>query len=182
MLKFNLHNELDKKDHFLNTTFDSVDEFMDWMDEDYDKFVDEMETSREDWSGVHDFTSKYENGVAFVGYSSYEIKNFEAALNKWKEYFKSRGKLHDNSSVSKVKVTTNDKQQTAVDYFGNQINVGDTVAFMQTGYRQLMDGVVVNITDKTVIIDHEKTNVGKTQTKQFHNQVIVKILTYGGNK
>jgi hypothetical protein len=116
MLKFNLHNELDKKDHFLNTTFDSVDEFMDWMDEDYDKFVDEMETSREDWSGVHDFTSKYENGVAFVGYSSYEIKNFEAALNKWKEYFKSRGKLHDNSSVSKVKVTANETQKTAVEW------------------------------------------------------------------
>ncbi len=78
MLKFNLHNELDKKDHFLNTTFDSVDEFMDWMDEDYDKFVDEMETSREDWSGVHDFTSKYENGVAFVGEE--DLYNF---LRSW---------------------------------------------------------------------------------------------------
>jgi FKBP-type peptidyl-prolyl cis-trans isomerase 2 len=63
---------------------------------------------------------------------------------------------------------------TALDYFGNEIQVGDTVAFMQTNYRNLMSGVISSITEKNVIIDHEPTNVGKTQTKQFHNQVIVK--------
>lgn len=61
-----------------------------------------------------------------------------------------------------------------LDYFGNEIKIGDTVAFMQLGYRQLMNGIVSKITDKNIIIEHEKTNVGKTQTKQFHNQVIVK--------
>lgn len=96
MLKFNLHSELDQKDHFLNTTFDSADEFFDWADDDYDEFVDKMETSREDWSGVHDLACGDKDGVEFVGYSSYEIKNFEAALDKWREYFKSRGKLASN--------------------------------------------------------------------------------------
>ena len=61
-----------------------------------------------------------------------------------------------------------------LDYFGNEIRIGDTVAFMQTGYRQLMKGTVSRITEQNVIIDHEMTNVGKTQTKQLHNQVIVK--------
>ena len=63
---------------------------------------------------------------------------------------------------------------TALDYFGNEIKVGDTVAFMQTGYRNLMLGVISSITEKAVIITHEETNIYKTQTKQFHNQVIVK--------
>lgn len=62
-----------------------------------------------------------------------------------------------------------------VDYFGNEIKVGDTVAFMQTGYRNFMEGTVSKLTDQTVIIDHEPTNTSKTQTKQFHKQVIVKI-------
>lgn len=62
----------------------------------------------------------------------------------------------------------------AIDYFGNKISEGDTVAFMQTGYRQLITGIVKIVTDKTVIIQHERTNVGKTETKQFHDQVIVK--------
>jgi len=96
MLKFVLHNELDKKDHFLYTSFDGVDEFFDWLDDDYDEFVEKMETSREDWSGVHDLACGDKDGVEFVGYSSYEIKNFEAALDKWREYFKSRGKLASN--------------------------------------------------------------------------------------
>ena len=60
------------------------------------------------------------------------------------------------------------------DFFGNEINVGDTVAFMQTGYRQMMIGVVEKITNSTLIIQHEITNVGKTSTKQTSNQVFLK--------
>lgn len=62
----------------------------------------------------------------------------------------------------------------AKDFFDNDINVGDEVAFMQTGYRTLLKGVVAKITDKLVFITHERTNVGKTETKQEFNQVIVK--------
>jgi hypothetical protein len=71
-------------------------------------------------------------------------------------------------------IYTQHKKNMALDYFGNEIKIGDTVAFMQTGYRQLMSGSINSITEKNVIIDHERTNVGKTRTKQFHNQVIVK--------
>lgn len=62
----------------------------------------------------------------------------------------------------------------AKDFFGNELNVGDTVAFMQTGYRQMKLGVVEKITNDTLIIHHEKTNVGKTSTKQTSNQVFLK--------
>lgn len=62
----------------------------------------------------------------------------------------------------------------AKDFFGNELNVGDTVAFMQTGYRQMMIGVVEKITNSTLIIQHEKTNIGKTSTKQTSDQVFLK--------
>lgn len=62
----------------------------------------------------------------------------------------------------------------AKDYFGQEINIGNTVAFMQTGYRCLMSGTVKSITDKNLMIEHPRTNVGKTLTKQLHEQVIVK--------
>jgi peroxiredoxin len=62
----------------------------------------------------------------------------------------------------------------AKDFFGNEITVGDTVAFMQTGYRSLRSGTVKSITEKTVLISHKETNVCSTETRQFHSQVIVK--------
>jgi peroxiredoxin len=62
----------------------------------------------------------------------------------------------------------------AKDFFGNEIKVGDTVAFMQTGYRSLRSGTVKSITEKTVLISHKETNVCSTETRQFHSQVIVK--------
>jgi hypothetical protein len=62
----------------------------------------------------------------------------------------------------------------AKDFFGNEIKIGDTVAFMQIGYRRLKNGVIKKITEKMVFIEHERFNVGGTETKQEHNQVIVK--------
>lgn len=63
----------------------------------------------------------------------------------------------------------------AKDFFGNEITLGDTVAFMQTGYRQLMKGTVTKITNNTLILSHPATNVGKTETKQDSSQVIVNL-------
>lgn len=60
------------------------------------------------------------------------------------------------------------------DFFGTEIKVGDTVAFMQTGYRSLMSGTVIKLTEKTVFIKHAKTNVCSEETKQSPRQVIVK--------
>lgn len=62
------------------------------------------------------------------------------------------------------------------DFFGNEIKVGDIVAFMQIGYRNLLKGKVTKLTDKMVFIEHLKTNIGQTETKQEYRQVIVAIL------
>ena len=61
----------------------------------------------------------------------------------------------------------------AVDKIGGEIRIGDKVVFMQTKYRSLLVGQVKKVTDKTVLIEHNKTNVGKTDTKQFHDQIVV---------
>jgi peroxiredoxin len=65
--------------------------------------------------------------------------------------------------------------EKALDFFGNEIRVGDEVAFMQTGYRHFIKGKIEKITSQNVIISHNETNVCKKQTKQFHNQVIRNI-------
>ena len=59
------------------------------------------------------------------------------------------------------------------DFFGNQIVLGQEVAFMQLGYRHLLKGEVIHISPKHVQIRHKKTNVGRTETKQQHCQIIV---------
>ena len=60
----------------------------------------------------------------------------------------------------------------AKDFLGEEINVGDEVVFVQMQYRNFYQGKIVKITDKMLFIDHEKDNLGKSQTKQKHNQVI----------
>lgn len=64
----------------------------------------------------------------------------------------------------------------AKDFFGNEINVDDTVAFMLRGYRSLTTGTVKSITEQTVLIEHQHHNINDymTTTRQQHNQVIVK--------
>ena len=49
----------------------------------------------------------------------------------------------------------------------------DSVVFVQLGYRNFWSGVVSKITPKTLLIDHDKDNVGRTQTKQAFHQVVV---------
>jgi hypothetical protein len=57
----------------------------------------------------------------------------------------------------------------AVDLLGNEIKVGDTVVYVEKGYRNFEVGKIVRTTDKTVLI-----NNGAVPTEQFHHQVIVK--------
>lgn len=63
---------------------------------------------------------------------------------------------------------------SAFDFFKQPINVGDTVAFMQLGYRCLRMGKVIKITPMMVVIEHEQFDYCSTQTKQYHGQIIVK--------
>ena len=58
------------------------------------------------------------------------------------------------------------------DFIGRELRVWDEVVFVQLGYRNLLKGTIVSMTAKTIMIQHEKTNVGSTQTKQFPRQVV----------
>jgi len=61
---------------------------------------------------------------------------------------------------------------SAKDFLGKEIKVGDTIAFVQLSYRNFLTGTIKTISPKTLIISHSKTNVGSTETKQYHDQVI----------
>ena len=60
----------------------------------------------------------------------------------------------------------------AKDYLGNDLFVGDEVAFMQIRYRGLMKGVIKALSPKKATIVHERTNLGTTESIQFHDQII----------
>jgi hypothetical protein len=60
----------------------------------------------------------------------------------------------------------------AKDFLGNEIKVGDEVVFVQKNYRNLLNGKIIKITDKMCVIGHDRTNVGGTETRQFHDQVV----------
>lgn len=62
------------------------------------------------------------------------------------------------------------------DFFGREIRVGDTVAFMQLRYRNLLTGTVTKLAGSTqVLISHNMTNDCRTETRQDGSQVIVKV-------
>lgn len=58
------------------------------------------------------------------------------------------------------------------DYLGNIVNIGDTVVFMQIGYRGLMKGKIVSLSNQKAKISHEPTNTYRTESIQFYNQLI----------
>ena len=60
----------------------------------------------------------------------------------------------------------------AKDFLGKELEVGDTVVFVQLGYRNLLKGTVKRLTPKTAIIEHPMTNVCSKETKQFHEQLV----------
>jgi hypothetical protein len=63
---------------------------------------------------------------------------------------------------------------TAKDFWGHDLVVGDTVVFMAKNYRFLKEGIIVSISDKMLLIEHEVQNSYKTKTRQCHSQVIKK--------
>lgn len=58
------------------------------------------------------------------------------------------------------------------DFIGNDLQIGDEVVFVQLSYRNLLRGKIKNITEKTILISHEKTNDCRTETKQTPLQVV----------
>ena len=59
-----------------------------------------------------------------------------------------------------------------VDYVGKELKIGDSVIFMQIGYRGLMKGIIKSMSNKKATISHEKTNTCRTESIQFYNQMI----------
>jgi hypothetical protein len=61
------------------------------------------------------------------------------------------------------------------DYIGNELSIGDKVAFMVPGYRELASGVITGFSNCYVYIDR-KPSKGKadwiTNIKQTPNQII----------
>ena len=97
MIRFKLQDENhDDKEYVIDLNFKNEDEYLDFMDEDidFDTFMEKMECGRHKWCGVHDGTGGADDdGVEWFGYHSYEIRDFNAAIEKWKEFFRSKGKL-----------------------------------------------------------------------------------------
>lgn len=63
------------------------------------------------------------------------------------------------------------------DFFGSELNVGDTVAFIAPGYRMLTKGTITRFTEKTVIIEYiNNWNYGNSgiacEIKQTPGQLI----------
>jgi len=66
------------------------------------------------------------------------------------------------------------------DYFGNELRVGDTVAFIETGYRNFMTGIVAKINPKKITIEWQirhkglMTDAAKIRTTQRFPEECVK--------
>lgn len=58
----------------------------------------------------------------------------------------------------------------AKDYLGKEINIGDSVVYMKTNYREFKTGIIVDITPKQVKIMPLRGDVEK---REHHN--VVKI-------
>ncbi len=61
------------------------------------------------------------------------------------------------------------------DFFGNVVNVGDTVAFMRVGYRYLLKGIVVSRAEQKATIEYTEFNTEGNKTWQFYSQIIKKL-------
>lgn len=60
------------------------------------------------------------------------------------------------------------------DFLGNEIQIGDPIVFMELGYRNLVKGKIIKITEKgTVFIEYYRNQINKIDTcKQDASQVI----------
>ena len=63
-----------------------------------------------------------------------------------------------------------------VDFFKNEINIGDTVAFASSVNQaiDILEGVVDEMTEKMAYIRHYKAGVGNAITKRYFQDIIVK--------
>ena len=62
------------------------------------------------------------------------------------------------------------------DYFGQVLEVGDTVAFMHRNYRHFITGTITSMSAQQILIEHPMTNVCSAETRQYPGQVFKKII------
>lgn len=63
-------------------------------------------------------------------------------------------------------------ENTPKDFLNQELKIGDPVVFEQKHYRNFWTGRIIKITPKMIFIEHKRANIGGTQTKQAHSQVI----------
>lgn len=117
MLRFKLIDENDEfteeenTPYVLDLNFKDDEDFQDWADANpsFDTFMEKMETSNAPWSGVHDGTGGTDDdGVDYIGFSSYEIEDFPKAISMWEDFFRKHGKLIENNGKKLVKESLNE--------------------------------------------------------------------------
>jgi len=101
MIRFKLFDETsgidyDEQKYIINLNFADSDEFNEFaaQESDFDNFMEKMESGDKPWCGVHDFDgSTDDDGIEYVGFSSYEIQDFDTALQKWYNFFDKHKKI-----------------------------------------------------------------------------------------
>lgn len=89
-----------------------------------------------------------------VQYQWYPIKNATEIFKRWEENVIQNGWFTPQLNPS-YKTKAEKQRNTAKDFFGNTVKVGDKVAYVcLSGYRYISTGSVTNITDQSIVVDN----------------------------
>jgi len=91
MIRFKLNDDFydSNEKYFFDLNFSTRISFYNFMDNDFINFKKNMDSLY----GKHNYFEGKKSDIDFIGYFSNEIKDFPTALEKWKEFFKSKNKL-----------------------------------------------------------------------------------------
>ena len=92
MIRFKLQDENNNyKEYSIDINFNSIEDFDKWTytNNSFKEFMDQMETGHDKWNGIHDTTAGVDDdGIEYVGYHSYEIQDFDTAIEMWENFFR----------------------------------------------------------------------------------------------
>lgn len=60
------------------------------------------------------------------------------------------------------------------DFFGNEIRIGDECAFIEPHYHELNSGKVVNVTERSVIVEFKSFKGHSRVTRRTSSQIVCK--------
>lgn len=58
------------------------------------------------------------------------------------------------------------------DFLGKELKLNDEVVFMRVGYRELLKGIIIKMSEKSCLVSHKETATCQKETKQFYDQLI----------